>query len=266
MPKKGFKCSEETRKKLSEAGKGRECSEETRKKLSKNSARYWLGKKLSEETKRKIAKAGIGKYHTEESKKKMSRVRKKLWKKWRIERKGMLVERSKNLSKALKGKQVWNKGKPRSEETKRKISIANKGQVISKETRKKISIANKGHKCPEKVKKILSKLKSGKNNPNWNNGSSFEPYGVAFNKQLKEQIRKRDSYTCQECFRHQDELFTKKGRRYKLHIHHIDYCKKNNCLKNLIALCRSCHAQTNYKRSDWIKYFGKKKLIVKIIN
>ena len=86
---------------------------------------------------------------------------------------------------------------------------------------------------------------------------------VGFNKQLKEQIRQRDNHRCQQCFRHQDELFknTKAGiRQYKLYIHHIDYNKQNNNPNNLISLCLNCHTQTNFKRDDWIEYF-KERLI-----
>jgi len=89
----------------------------------------------------------------------------------------------------------------------------------------------------------------------WLGGKSFEPYGLDFNGGLKEKIRERDGHRCQECFRHQDELYTKPGRKYKLNVHHIDYDKKNNDVGNLISLCRSCHSQTNFKRGDWTEYF-----------
>ena len=69
---KGIPCSEETKRKLSEANKGRKLSEETRKKLSE--ARK--GKKLSEETKRKMSEAMKGKHHTEEWKNKHSEAMK----------------------------------------------------------------------------------------------------------------------------------------------------------------------------------------------
>ena len=49
----------------------------------------------------------------------------------------------------------------------------------------------------------------GKKNNNWQGGKSFEPYGIEFSKKLKEEVRKRDNYRCQQCFRHQDELFRK---------------------------------------------------------
>jgi hypothetical protein len=89
----------------------------------------------------------------------------------------------------------------------------------------------------------------GSSHPNWRNGLSFEPYGIEFNKTLKEKIRKRDNYLCQECKVNQKEL------GYKLHIHHIDYNKQNNSENNLISLCRSCHCQTTWNRDDWKEYY-----------
>jgi len=96
-------------------------------------------------------------------------------------------------------------------------------QLYSKEHRQEMSIANKG-----------------KNNPNWQNGKSFEEYGKEFNKEFKQFIYKRDSYCCQnpDC-------------EYKTNIldaHHIDYNKKNNISENVITLCRSCHSKTNGKK------------------
>ena len=98
----------------------------------------------------------------------------------------------------------------------------------------------------------LRGFKKGNRPWNWLGGISFEPYGLEFNNKLKEKIRKRDNYTCQECGKKQKEL------GYKLHIHHIDYNKKNNQEKNLISLCRQCHLKTNFNRKDWTKYFRKK--------
>jgi hypothetical protein len=89
----------------------------------------------------------------------------------------------------------------------------------------------------------------GKDHPNWQGGKSFEEYGKDFNRKLKEKIRKRDNYICRECG------YSQKLLDYKLHIHHIDYDKKNNSEDNLISLCKSCHCQTNFDRVDWTKYF-----------
>jgi len=128
-----------------------------------------------------------------------------------------------------KGQAAWNKGKP-----------------LSKEHRKMV------------IKNLIT-FPKGNKHPDWKGGISFEPYGLEFNNKLKEQIRKRDNFRCQQCFRHQDELFRKfkngKLQKYKLHIHHIDYNKRNNNSDNLVSLCGSCHTQTNHTREDWTKYY-----------
>ncbi len=89
----------------------------------------------------------------------------------------------------------------------------------------------------------------GEKNPNWQGGVSFEPYGQDFNIKLKEKIRKRDNYECQECHKKQEEL------KRKLDVHHIDYNKKNNNHLNLISLCQKCHLKTNGNRKHWKRYF-----------
>jgi 5-methylcytosine-specific restriction endonuclease McrA len=120
MLPKGFKHSEETKKKMSEAKKGnkswlgKHLSEETKKKISeaKKGEKSYLfgrtgdkhpmfGKHHSEETKKKISEYNIGKHHSEETKKK--------------------------FSEAKIGNKSWL-GKHHSEETKKKISEAQKGE------------------------------------------------------------------------------------------------------------------------------------------
>ena len=91
--------------------------------------------------------------------------------------------------------------------------------------------------------------KKGKDHWNWQGGKTFEPYGIDFNEKLKDFIRERDNYRCQECG------YNEKILGYKLRIHHIDYNKKNNKPQNLVSLCQGCHAQTNFMREDWVKYF-----------
>lgn len=145
---------------------------------------------------------------------------------------------------------VFKKGYKPTEETRRKMSKSHLGEKFSEERKKKLSIKYK-ERCKDEI-----------NTPNWQGGKSLEPYGIEFNNQLKEQIRKRDKYRCQQCFRHQDELFRivkgKKLKNYKLYIHHIDYDKTNNSEDNLIPLCNNCHLQTNFNRGDWIRYFQDK--------
>ena len=104
-------------------------------------------------------------------------------------------------------------------------------------------------------KNPMSKLK-GPLHPNWQGGP--KNYPKEFNEELKEQIRQRDGYRCQECFREQSELRTKSGRKYKLIVHHIDYNKKNCNGSNLISLCMGCHGKTCFNRNDWFDYFNDK--------
>ena len=167
-----------------------------------------------------------------------------------------------NLSNALIGRIPWNKDKKGLQTAWNKgkkcpsISKARKGIKFSETHRKNLGsshIGKQGYWLGKKRPDI-----AGKNCYNWKDGKSFEPYGLKFNNQLKEQIRQRDNFRCQQCFRHQYELRTKTNKKYKLHIHHIDYDKQNNNPNNLISLCRNCHLQTNFKRKDWQDYFKQK--------
>jgi hypothetical protein len=217
----GTHLSKEHKKNISKGSKGRIVSLETRQKISET----LKGKPLSEETKHKmsISRTGNknhfwGKHHTEETRKKISESHKG---------KSLSDTHKKKIGDSLRGEKSINWGKHLSEETRRKLSLSHIGK-----TREKAS--------------------------NWQGGLSFEPYSEEFNDQLKERIRQRDNYRCQQCFRHQDELFFSNGKKYKLMIHHTDYNKKNNDPLNLISLCVNCHSQTNFKREDWTKYFKEK--------
>lgn len=131
------------------------------------------------------------------------------------------------------------------EKTKLKISLALKGKKKSKETRERMRKAQTGHKLSEKGKQKVREAMMGERNHNWLGGISFEPYSVDWTKTLKKSIRERDRYICQIC-----------GIEPAVHIHHIDYDKKNCDPNNLITLCRRCHAKTNSNRKYWINYFN----------
>ena len=96
---------------------------------------------------------------------------------------------------------------------------------------------------------IQRRKNAGKDHGCWMGGHGYEPYTLEFNERLKEKIRKRDNYECQECWKHQDDL------KERLSIHHINYNKKNNNPLNLISLCNSCHIKTNFNREHWKRYF-----------
>ncbi len=226
------------------------------------------GKKLSEEHKRKISEGNKGRIFSKETRRKIGEANK-------IALKGKHCSPKTEFKKGIipwnKGTEgvmfAWNKGKKGifSKEALEKNKQAHLGKRQSKETKQKRGrkIKKFYNEHPEARLK-MSKRISGKNHPNWLGGISFEPYGVEFNSKLRKQVHKRDNYRCQECFRHQDELYYKNGQKYKLHVHHIDYNKKNNNLNNLISLCGSCHTQTSFGRNDWEHYFNEKlnKIIV----
>lgn len=217
----GYKHSEEAKQKIRIAHLGRKFSAEHRKNISKachhkGKDNSFYGKKHTKETKQKISIANKGKKRTEGQRKR--------------------------ISEAFKGRKY-------SKEHNRKISLARKGIPCSEEAKRKISEANKGRVMSEETRRKMSESTSGEKHPCWKGGASLEPYGVEFNRRLKEQIRVRDEFRCQECFRHQNEL------PEKLSVHHIDFNKKNHNPNNLIALCRNCHAQTNHTQKDWTEYF-----------
>ncbi|MEA3421342.1 MAG: NUMOD3 domain-containing DNA-binding protein [Acidobacteriota bacterium] len=230
MFKKGYKPTEEHRRRLSEARKGTHPTIETRRKMSK------AGRKRhhSLESRKKIGKFHKGKIVSEETRKKLSEAGKGNipWMKGKFHSK----ESRKKMSDALKGEKHHFFGKHFSEEHKRKISEANMGKKISEETRKKLSESHIG-------------LNVGENNSNWHGGISFEPYTPDFNEQFKKKIRKRDNYCCAICDKPQKEL------KRQLAIHHIDYNKINSFPQNCISLCESCHTKTGINRTQWTTFF-----------
>lgn len=132
-----------------------------------------------------------------------------------------------------------------------------RGKSSSGQTRSILSFQKMGDKNPskrvdvrDKISKALMGKFAGEKHPNWLGGISFEPYSLVFNTQLKNNIRERDGYRCQICLRPQNEFIT------KLHVHHIDYNKKNCEEDNLISLCPSCHVRTNKDRKEWQSVFA----------
>ncbi len=111
---------------------------------------------------------------------------------------------------------------------------------LAKESRKGITSYNN-----DGYEKLLQNIPKGEKHPNWNNGSSFEPYSKKFNKLLKIKIKTIDNFSCRICNKNTQ----------KLAIHHIDYDKKNSEDINLISLCISCHSKTNFNRQYWQNLF-----------
>ena len=139
---KGFKHSEEAKRKMSESQKGRKHSEETKKKISE----ITKGKKRSEEGRRRISEAHKGIRPSEETRRKLSEMRKG---------KPRTEETKRKISEALMGDKNGMFGKHHSAEAKAIIKEKRKHQVFSDETRKKLSARIIS---PESRKKISESL------------------------------------------------------------------------------------------------------------
>jgi hypothetical protein len=177
--------------------------------------------------------------------------------------KGKTKQEFPNMSHAgrKKGSVPWNKGKTHTQP-------ANPGSFKKGQLAPNWNGLKKGHKTwnkgipwsPEVRAKLsraqLKRFENPTNHPNWQGGRSFEPYPISFNRKLKRYIADRDNHCCVECFAFEDEL------RYKLCKHHIDYDKNNCDERNIVCLCRTCHAKTNWSREYWQSHL---KTIIDII-
>ena len=140
-----------------------------------------------------------------------------------------------------------------------------KGISKTQEQKEKMSISRKKwcKENPEKAKEVIEKSRAtniekgthrNERNPNWYGGISKIKIKRRTTKELKDKIKKRDGYRCQQCFSFQDELVQ------PLIVHHIDFNKLNDNETNLITLCNPCHSQLNYDRESWIDYFKVKQI------
>ena len=103
------------------------------------------------------------------------------------------------------------------------------GRPCSEETRRKISESKMGNQCSlgrrysENTKRKLSEAKKGSKNPNWQGGTSYEPYCHLFNLATKERVRNQHLRTCVIS----GESVFQDGRR--LSVHHVDNNKQQGC-------------------------------------
>ena len=104
------------------------------------------------------------------------------------------------------------------------------------------------------------RLKDPKNHPGYLGDDFNRNYPLEFNNSLKEEIRKRDNYTCQNCDMTEEESLIVYGE--VLHVHHIDYNKQNCEEWNLISSCRSCNVRFNYNRDYWQNLLTKKIVLI----
>jgi hypothetical protein len=199
---------------------------------------------------------------------------------WTDERRDLFRKR---ISETASGRTAWNKGKPFSDESCKRMSEAHIGiqagenhpmfgKKMSPETKQKLLMANLGKKqSPEQIKNRFdsragykhspdTKLKiaianTGEGNGQWKGGISKEPYPTVWSFRLRESIRERDNRECQICGKREN------GKHHD--VHHIDYNKMNIDPVNLISVCHYCHGKTNYNREKWQDFFLSKIRILK---
>jgi len=96
---------------------------------------------------------------------------------------------------------------------------------------------------------------TGKNHYRYKDGLGRLPYTTKFTQKLKNKIRKRDSFICQnsECKLTEEEHLKKYNK--VLEIHHINYDKENCNEYNLITLCKNCNVNASNQRDYWYAYY-----------
>lgn len=217
------------------AKKQKHCGCKTKEILSENSLKNWQ----NQEYKSKQKNSHIELWNSEEFKKSQSEKIKKFWE--------TLPDEEKNNRKN-KLKTVWDNIEYRENQSKK-----HKEYFINN-PESKLNLSKKSKELwqnQEFREKILNSYpnRKGELASNWQGGKSFELYGIEFNKELKNFIKQRDNYQCQDpnC-KHLSE---------RLEVHHIDYDKKNNNPENLITLCLNCHRKTNFKRNYYTEFYQK---------
>lgn len=198
--------------------RGKEWTEAQREKIPasrRGKCNHYSSLKTKVERRIKISRTMRGRERSEEHKKNLSIALKRKYKEDEEFRRRHL-EGAKRAGEKLRGRVAWNKGQ-------------------TKETNESVRKVSEG---------LKERFRDKTQHPSWQGGLSFEPYSTDFDRKLKMRIQERDGWKCSLCGRKQED-----GMYFQ--VHHIDYDKKNSSVNNLILLCNSCHAKTNYQRGFW---------------
>ena len=137
---------------------------------------------------------------------------------------------------------------PRTAVTRRKMSRAQRGKPKPGLRGKRRSPSTRqamAASWTEERREAASQRWAGEANPGYVHGARSRAWPRQFGAKLRAMIRKRDVDTCQAC----GTTFPHRSRH--LAVHHVDYDKANNEPMNLITVCLSCHAKTNFNRDAW---------------
>lgn len=97
----------------------------------------------------------------------------------------------------------------------------------------------------------------GPNNPNWRGGRAHS-YGPGW-KEIRQRVRERDR-VCQRCGKTPEE----NGRALDVHHKGPHRFTGDNSMRNLVALCRSCHMRAiDHGRKGSVRFAGPQQLVLK---
>ena len=161
------------------------------------------------------------------------------------------------LSKAKKGKPSWNKGKHLSEKHREHLRYSHLGYKHTDEQKEKVRIKMTEYMNRPEIKKKYSKISKKRFEEGTHNfieiikirqfNARITTYDLTKSawKTLRNNIKERDNWKCQQCF---IDLHNKKSNCH----HRIPYrMSKNNSKENLLTLCLRCHSAIEY----WTKKF-----------
>lgn len=129
-----------------------------------------------------------------------------------------------------------NRGVPKSESTRKKLSAAHIGKKLSKEHKKHISESN----MKKWAEGVFDTVHLGEHHVRWRGGVKYLKYPREYYT-IRRWIIERDNETCQIC----GKDASRKGQ-----VHHIDGNKNHNTEDNLILLCTVCHNRVHSRKPD----------------
>ena len=147
----------------------------------------------------------------------------------------------------------WTKNQKNKQSKITKLAM-NKPKIINKMKKNHANVCGKNNP-------MFGIHRFGEDAPCWIDGRSYENYPQEWTGKLRESIRNRDNYECQNCGMTEEEHLTVYGR--VLEVHHIDYNKQNCNKENLITTCKQCNIRANANRDYWQKIYIRKILCLK---